>query len=309
MLQQIPYIHNSANEFQIAFIGNEREVIHAMRGIIRYHHACEQMSRRYKFFMFGRFPGETVGNFDFHYQSIGDNRLDAEDFQGKYHLILDPALHFDKRNGLSLAQWFEEKLQLKPEQKAAPFFTTKAIPGKIQLDYRQRHARHGVGNTVMLVLPSPQDREWSAVAGQGRLFHSWLTLLLQKGYTVLCPQIKVHNRFRCYTYDHTFYYSGYEEDFFKYAYTPTVNNINDFLFYLTHCRYYVGWNNWLADLAAAAAIPSILAWNARWETCPYHQPTTEYVRETLAMLSPDEWHEDYFKQKLNNIESRFRNVH
>lgn len=293
--------------FEIAFVGNERDLIHAFRALLRYHLIQTKESRAYKVFLFGKFPGEILQGKDFHHQWIDDNRDAVDCYQQQYHIILDAERDYSSDTGLSLSQWYEYKLGLQPERKQVPFYVSRSVPNSFQGEHRMRRAGQGFGNTIFFMPASTQDAEWSSINMHGEFWRDCISTLINKQYTIVYPQVRLANMLEQDSYNHSFFFAGYEDSIFSLCHTPVCEKIDDIVFYLLHCRLFVGWNNWIADLAAAHYIPTI-SFGLKSVEEDRHCQSGEFLFAHHCVAEPERWHCDYFKQKLHYVETRLRSL-
>jgi len=293
---------------EIAFLGNERHLLHALRAMTRYGVYSSNAMQKYTFLLFGDFPQEILRDQTFQYQYIGDDRIDMESFSDDYDLVLDPEKEFKAGGEYALSQWFEMKLNMEHSKKSSPFRLPSLHYHIRASKFRLQSSQHQVGNTIFIMPPSPQDLDWHKLP---RCCPPWWASMVEyldmSGYSIVYPQVKFESGSRLDNFfDYRFFFTGFEDVFCNRCYMPECTSINDLNYHLVNSRMYIGWSNLIEDLAAALHIPSIIIHNSsrRESREIYSVRNDEYLLHHVYFSNPLKWDLDKLKSSIGFIEGR-----
>lgn len=294
--------------FKIGFLGNERHLLHAIRAMTRFGIFSEQEEYPYTFFLFGKFPQEIIKDQAFEYQYIGEDRIDLEAFADidGYDLILDPEQNFKAGGIYSLSEWFEIQLNLASSGKSTPF-----ISSSIHCQIRGSHFRVKsnmipVGNMIFLMPPSPQDIDWPELP---QIAAPWweqaLDVIDKCRYGIVYPQIRLVGNPE--PFDYRLFFSGHEEAFQNFCFMPACTTLAEIIYHLSVCKMYVGWDNLIADIAAALRIPSIIIHSDSRRTARevFSVRQDEYLLRHIYFSHGLRWDHEKLREALDFIETRF----
>lgn len=301
----IPRSHRGV--FNIDFLGNERDLIYALRAINKMHAISSEQNTRYAINLYGRFPPGLLWSIDANLTWAGSE--DDYYYTKKDADVTINARAYDRAH--CLCRYYESMFGVMESDFECPEFVPSKIPNKTQLRYRMTHPTAEVGNMIFFLAPSTEDPEWGIAFSRVKFFQSVIDQLFMKKYCIAYPQIVLTNGCDDSVYNHHMYYQEGQERISEYCYMPSLTDIESVAFWLLQSGMYVGWDNWIADIAKAFRIPSIIFTTTPTISSDYYINPREgdALIETVVLPTKESWNATLFEKAYDRIQKGFHTVH
>jgi len=245
--------HHKTN---IEFIGNARDIVHAMHALEDFNSEMSLAEQPYDISLYGSYPKglfQLSGAVLNWIGSIDEYGLYRDSSRQNGRKVLASSI----AEGDNAHQHYYRAI-MQTDSVPPPSFP-ETMPGVWSgVERIARKCSTGFwGNTVFLMPPSPQDDGWRNLIYQVKSFDVICGRITAKRHSITYPQVRIEYDSDDQTYDHSLFYFG-DQSFPKYCMMPSVKTLDHVVFEILRSCMYVGWSNWMSDIAMYLGVPSII---------------------------------------------------